>query len=221
MVLIQVMAGGLLLGAVYALLSSGLTLIWGMMNVVNFAHGEFVMIGMYVAYWVYTLTGGGPWIFTPLAAGVLFLAGIGVYFGLIRQVMRGPMLAQILSTFGLALFVRYAAFWAFSANYVTLPDNLVGGTHGRAGMVAGGCAIETAARPDSESCRRRPGVQDARKRNAGVAGKGAYSIGSNTTGDGRSRFQGYLAFIDGGCRALPRPQSRRILSESAKISRGY
>lgn len=128
MILLQVIVGGLLLGAVYALFSSGLTLIWGMMNVINFAHGEFVMIGMYTAYWVYTLTGGGPWIFTPLAAGVLFLAGIGVYFGLIRQVMRGPMLAQILSTFGLALFVRYAAFWAFSANYVTLPDNLVGGT---------------------------------------------------------------------------------------------
>lgn len=59
-VLVQVIAGGLLLGAVYALFSSGLTLVWGMMNIVNFAHGDFVMLGMYVAYVVYTLMGEGP-----------------------------------------------------------------------------------------------------------------------------------------------------------------
>jgi branched-subunit amino acid ABC-type transport system permease component len=56
----QVIVGGLLLGAVYALFSSGLTLIWGMMNVVNFAHGDFVMLGMYVAFVVWTLFGGRP-----------------------------------------------------------------------------------------------------------------------------------------------------------------
>jgi branched-chain amino acid transport system permease protein len=127
-ILIQAIVVGLLLGAIYALFSSGLTLIWGMMNVINFAHGEFVMIGMYTAYWVYTLAHGGTWVFTPLAASLLFLVGIVTYFGLIRHVMRGPMLAQILSTFGLALFVRYSAFWAFSANFVTLPDTVFGGT---------------------------------------------------------------------------------------------
>ncbi|MFI5400317.1 MAG: branched-chain amino acid ABC transporter permease [SAR324 cluster bacterium] len=139
MVLIQVIAGGLLLGAVYALLSSGLTLIWGMMNVVNFAHGEFVMIGMYIAYWVYTLAHGGPLVFTPLAAAILYVLGVLVYLALIRHVMRGPMLAQILSTFGLALFLRYAAFWAFSANFKTLPDTLVGDT-----LVLGGIRISAA-----------------------------------------------------------------------------
>jgi branched-chain amino acid transport system permease protein len=136
MVLIQVLVGGLLLGAVYALLSSGLTLIWGMMNVINFAHGEFVMIGMYVAYWVVMLVHGGPLLFTPVAAALLYLVGILVYFALIRHVMRGPMLAQILSTFGLALFLRYAAFWAFSADFRTLPDDLVGGA-----FVVGGIRI--------------------------------------------------------------------------------
>ena len=49
MLLLQVIVGGLLLGAIYALFSSGLTLIWGMMNFINFAHGEFVMLGMYVS----------------------------------------------------------------------------------------------------------------------------------------------------------------------------
>ena len=60
MVVVQVIVGGLLLGAIYALFSSGLTLIWGMMNFINFAHGEFVMLGMYVALLVVTWLGGGP-----------------------------------------------------------------------------------------------------------------------------------------------------------------
>src|ERR1700749_3557386 len=126
--LIQVIAGGLLFGAVYALFSSGLTLIWGMMNIVNFAHGDFVMLGMYVAFIVWTLFGAGPWVGAPVATLVLATLGIVVYFGLIRSIMKGPMLAQILGTFGLALLLRYSAFWWFGANFLSLPENIVGGT---------------------------------------------------------------------------------------------
>src|SRR5690349_18603371 len=128
MILLQVIAGGLLLGAVYALFSSGLTLIWGMMNFINFAHGEFVMLGMYLAFLVVVWIGGGPAVFGIAAALGLFLLGVLVYFGLIKQVLRGPMLAQILSTFGLALLLRYAAFWLFSPNFVTLPQTSLAGT---------------------------------------------------------------------------------------------
>ncbi len=135
MILLQVIVGGLLLGAVYALFSSGLTLIWGMMNVINFAHGEFVMLGMYIAFWTYVLLGGGPLVFGPLAAMALFMLGVVVYFGLIRHVMQGPMLAQILATFGLALLLRYAAFWAFSANFVTLPETVIGGSINLGGIL--------------------------------------------------------------------------------------
>lgn len=127
MIALQVVVGGLLLGAVYALFSSGLTLVWGMMNVVNFAHGDFVMLGMYIAYLAVVVLHAGPLTFTLLAAVVLFLLGGVVYYLLIRQVMRGPMLAQILSTFGLALVVRYTVFWFFSATFVTLPGSALGG----------------------------------------------------------------------------------------------
>ncbi|WP_298255900.1 branched-chain amino acid ABC transporter permease [Bradyrhizobium sp.] len=126
--LLQVIAGGLLLGAVYALFSSGLTLVWGMMNIINFAHGDFVMIGMYVAFVVWTLFGAGPWVGAPLAMLVLATLGVVVYFALIRSIMKGPMLAQILGTFGLALLLRYSVFWWFGANFSSLPENLVGGT---------------------------------------------------------------------------------------------
>ena len=126
--LIQVIAGGLLLGAVYALFSSGLTLIWGMMNVINFAHGDFVMLAMYVAFVVWTVMGGGPAAAVPIAALALASLGILCYFVVIRHIMRGPMLAQILGTFGLALLLRYSAFWYFGTSFRTLPETLVGGT---------------------------------------------------------------------------------------------
>jgi branched-chain amino acid transport system permease protein len=127
MILLQAAVSGLLLGAVYALFSSGLTLIWGMMNFINFAHGEFVMLGMYVAL-VVTWGHFGPEAYTPAAAVVLFGLGAIVYMGLIRHVMRGPMLSQILSTFGLALLLRYAAFYVFKSDFQTLPDTALSST---------------------------------------------------------------------------------------------
>src|ERR1700751_3148320 len=128
MILLQAAVSGLLLGAVYALFSSGLTLIWGMMNFINFAHGEFVMLGMYVALLVVVWLGGGPAAFGLAAAIALFALGVAVYALLIRHVVRGPMLAQILSSFGLALLLRYTAFWIFSANFVSLPPTSLAGT---------------------------------------------------------------------------------------------
>lgn len=148
MILLQLISDGLLLGAVYALFSSGLTLIWGMMNVMNFAHGQFVMLAMYIAFFCFTLLKIGPTLFVPLAAIGLFGFGAFIYVVLIRHVMRGPMLAQIICTFGLALVLQYSALWAFSANFVSLPTSLVGGVYDVGGirlsaarLIAGATAI--------------------------------------------------------------------------------
>lgn len=132
--LVQVVVGGLLLGAVYALFSSGLTLIWGMMNVVNFAHGDLVMVAMYAAFLFWKLLGVGPVGSVPFAAVLLATIGVVVYFALVRHIMRGPMLAQILGTFGLALILRYSVFGVFGADFQTLPGNLLGGTFEVAGI---------------------------------------------------------------------------------------
>ena len=77
--LVQIIVSGLLIGAVYALFSSGLTLIWGMMNVVNFAHGDFVMLGMYVAFVVSVWLHGGAGLAGIAALAVLFVVGIAIY----------------------------------------------------------------------------------------------------------------------------------------------
>ena len=135
MLLLQVIVGGLLLGAIYALFSSGLTLIWGMMNFINFAHGEFVMLGMYVALLIVLWVGGGPAIFGFASAIALFFLGVAIYLSLIRYVLRGPMLSQILSTFGLALLLRYTAFFIFSANFVSLPQTSLSGIINVAGIL--------------------------------------------------------------------------------------
>jgi branched-chain amino acid transport system permease protein len=80
---------------------------------------------------------GGPLAFGPAAAALLFLFGIVVYYSLIRHVMRGPMLAQILSTFGLALLLRYLAFFIFTANFKTLPEDLLPGVLNIGGILIG------------------------------------------------------------------------------------
>src|SRR6266480_3001507 len=70
-------------------------------------------------------------ILVQVIVGGLLLGAVYALFssGLIRSVMKGPMLAQILGTFGLALLLRYSVFWGFGANFMTLPENLVGGTY--------------------------------------------------------------------------------------------
>jgi branched-chain amino acid transport system permease protein len=99
-----------------------------MMNFITFAHGEFVMLGMYVALLTVMWIGGGPAAFGFVAAFAVFLRGVVVYLSLIRHVARGPTLSQILSTFGLALLMRYTAFFIFSANFVSLPQTSLSGT---------------------------------------------------------------------------------------------
>ena len=95
---------------------------------------------MYTAVMVWTALGGGPFAAVPIAAMLIATLGVLSYFLLVRHIMRGPMLAQILGTFGLALFLRYAAFWTFGANFKTLPDTLVGGS-----FVLGGIRFEALA----------------------------------------------------------------------------
>jgi branched-chain amino acid transport system permease protein len=103
------LAAGLLIGMVFGLVALGLTIIFGVMDIVNFAHGEFLMIGMYTGLLTAQSTGMDPLLTLPVAAAVGFLLGIICYFGFIKFLLRGPMVAQLLGTFGLMLFLRNLA----------------------------------------------------------------------------------------------------------------
>lgn len=106
---------GLLIGMILALVALGLTIIFGVMDIVNFAHGEFLMIGMYTGLLTAQGLGIDPLFTLPVAAMVGFLLGIICYFGFIKFIIRGPMVAQLLGTFGLMLLLRNLALLIFGS----------------------------------------------------------------------------------------------------------
>lgn len=123
---IQAAASGLLLGGVFALAAVGLTLVFGVMDVVNFAHGDFIMIGMYVAFFSWSLIGLDPLLAIPIAAIVLGVVGGLTYYGLIRPVLGKSPLSQLIVTFGLLVFLRGLAQFLWTPNDRSVQDTLVG-----------------------------------------------------------------------------------------------
>jgi branched-chain amino acid transport system permease protein len=115
------------MGFVYALIAAGLSLIFGLMEIVNFAHGEFLMLAMYFAFFAWSLARLDPVVALPLVAAALAALGWATYHGLIRHVLSGPMLAQIFATFGLAVFLRSAAQFAWGVDFRMVRDPWLAG----------------------------------------------------------------------------------------------
>ena len=111
--LLQYVLDGLLLGGVYALLAAGLSLIFGVMRVINFAQGEFMMLGMYAAYLGTSLLGLDPYLVALPAAAVILLLGVLFATGLLERIPRGDQDAQLLLTLGLSLFLQNLAIALF------------------------------------------------------------------------------------------------------------
>ncbi len=117
---LQVAVSGLLMGLVYALVAAGLSLIFGLMDIVNFAHGELMMLAMYATFFVSAYAGLDPLLQLPLVAAGMFALGVLIYRGLIARALgvrfnRG--MVQIFVTFGLAIFIRGAAQLAFGGDF--------------------------------------------------------------------------------------------------------
>lgn len=126
-VLIQVTLSGIFIGFIYALVSVGLTVIYGVMDIVNFAHGEFLMLGMYVVFWLYTLFGIDPIFGLPVSVLVLFIVGVLTHKLVVRPVLDAPMSAQIFVTFGLVVFLQGIAQFLWSPNYRLIQEPLLAG----------------------------------------------------------------------------------------------
>ena len=103
----QAIISGLLTGMVYALVAAGLALIWGVVDIINFAHGEYMMVAMYVTLTMTNQLGFDPLFSIPVNTVFLFVLGYLTYKFIIAKVMEAPMLAQIFATFGLVLIIRY------------------------------------------------------------------------------------------------------------------
>ena len=126
-ILIQTLVSGLLLGLIYALVAIGLTLIFGVMDIVNFAHGEFLMFGMYSSFWLFALFALDPIFTLPLTALFLFGLGALLYKLVIRKITNAPMVSQIFTTFGLMILFRGIAQFFWTADFRTVENSMVSG----------------------------------------------------------------------------------------------
>jgi branched-chain amino acid transport system permease protein len=112
-IVLQAAVSGLMFGGVIALIAVGVSLIWGVMDLINFAYGEYLMWAMYLTFFLYAAAGLDAILSVPVNAVVLFGAGLLTYKLVIRTVLRGPIFAQMLCTFGLFVFLRHAAYLLF------------------------------------------------------------------------------------------------------------
>src|SRR5580765_2325302 len=114
---LQALINGLLTGALYALVGMGLALIFGVMRIVNFAHGAFMMLGMYVTYVLFIRTGVSPYALFVVTGLALFAFGYAVYFALLRPIHGQSDFMQILLTMGIGLICSDAVLLIFGADY--------------------------------------------------------------------------------------------------------
>ena len=113
-VLLQLLAFGLLLGGVYALTALGLTMIFGVMDVINFAHGVFLVVGMYTVWLVSESLGISPFVGIPIAALVLFVLGVVVHVLTVEPIIEAPQQNQLIATLGVLLIIQSAVEIVFT-----------------------------------------------------------------------------------------------------------
>ena len=118
------------MGLLYGLIAVGLALIFGLMDVTNFAHGEFLMIAMYLSFFLFAFFAIDPLLSAPLVAAAMFIFGAVVYLLVVRFAMRAKAnagMVQIFTTFGLAILMRGLAQYFFTPDYRSIPQSWAGG----------------------------------------------------------------------------------------------
>ena len=133
-ILLQTILSGVLIGLIYALVAVGLTMIFGVMDIVNFAHGEFLMFGMYSSFWLFALFALDPLITLPLTVVMLFALGLAVYQLVIKRIINAPPLSQIFATFGLMILFRGIAQFLWKPDFRTVENSLSSGNLAFAGL---------------------------------------------------------------------------------------
>lgn len=126
-IIIQAIVSGLLMGCIYALIAAGLSLIFGLMGIVNFAHGEHLMLSMFFSFWLWKLLGLDPIFSLPIVLSILAISGILTHYFLIRFILKATMLVQICATFGLSIFLRSLAQFLWTPDFRNIQSPLIEG----------------------------------------------------------------------------------------------
>jgi branched-chain amino acid transport system permease protein len=133
---IQQLVLGLLLGGVYVAVAVGFSLVWGILNIVNLAHGGMVVIGAYLTWWLFTRAGIDPFVALPLDAVFLFALGYVLQRLLINRVIRAPLFFTLLLTFGVNLVIVNLLLILFKADFRSVTPGYAG-----SGIALGGVEI--------------------------------------------------------------------------------
>lgn len=131
---VQSVASGLLIGSVYALISVGLTLTFGVMNIVNFAHGEFLMLGMFATYFATTAFGADPLLIAPVIGVGGFVFGALAERVIIEPIIKAPQSAQIIATVGLGIVLANAAATVFGNSFLSVTTAYQGQNYSMLGL---------------------------------------------------------------------------------------
>jgi branched-chain amino acid transport system permease protein len=133
---VQLLIIGLLAGGIYAAVGVGFSLVWGVLNIVNLAHGALVIIGAYLTWQIFTASGLDPFLTLPIDAVALFVLGYAVQRWVINRVIRAPLLFTFLLTFGLNLIAVNVLLLIFKSDFRSVTTSYSG-----AGLELGGIVI--------------------------------------------------------------------------------
>ena len=108
-VILNAIVSGVLIGSIYSLIAMGLALIWGVMDIINFAQGDFMMLGAFFTYLLLIFIGIDPLYALPIIFVIMFVIGMLIQMSIIERILHAPTLSQIFVTFALLLIIRYGA----------------------------------------------------------------------------------------------------------------
>ena len=126
-IILQAIVTGLMMGLIYALIAAGLSLIFGLMDIVNFAHGEHLMLSMFSSFWLWSLFGLDPIFSIPITILLMAFCGVITHYFLIRYILKAKMLIQICATFGLSIFIRSIAQLLWTPDFRNVDKPLLEG----------------------------------------------------------------------------------------------
>ncbi len=143
---VEIFIRGLMLGSVYALVGMGLTLVWGVVGIVNVAHGEFVMLGAYFTFWVFTLLHLNPLLSVVFSVPVFYFAGMMIHKRITERLVKEQELSALILTFGMSILIWNLAqfFWTNtyrSVAYLTGNFPFMGLVFARSKTVSFGLAV--------------------------------------------------------------------------------
>lgn len=134
--LVQGIINGLLFGGVYICIGIGFSLVWGVMNIINLAHGSFIMLGAYVTYTLFAYGGIDPFLSLPISMAVLYIIGYASQRYLLNYIIRASIFITLTFTFGLQILIANVALLIWTADFKSVAPAYSG-----AGFMLGGLVV--------------------------------------------------------------------------------